>query len=474
MTTLLIHRATCIATQNDDGTELRDASLFVRDGKIAFLGASDSLPAEALQADERIDARGHLVVPGLINTHHHMYQSLTRAVPGVQNAELFSWLRGLYPLWAGLTPEMIRVSTQVAMAELLLSGCTTSSDHLYLYPNGVRLDDSIEAAREIGMRFVAARGSMSVGQSQGGLPPDRVVESEEDILRDSQRLIETYHDARPGAMTQIALAPCSPFSVSRDLMRTSAEMARRYGVRLHTHLAENDHDLAYSQEKFNCTPTQYAQDLGWLGADVWHAHCVKLDAAGIALFARTGTGVAHCPCSNMRLASGIAPIRRMLDAGVNVGLGVDGSASNDAAHLVGEARQAMLLARVWRAMQPPEQRDQRTFFGCDLGPSEMTARDALGLATRGGAKVLGRDDIGQLTVGRCADMALFDLQSLNYAGAAVHDPVGALLLCSSSQARTTIVNGRVVVRDGQLTSVDLGPLLERHNQLARLLVSGQA
>jgi len=474
MTTLLIHRATCIATQNDDGTELRDASLFVRDGKIAFLGASDSLPAEALQADERIDARGHLVVPGLINTHHHMYQSLTRAVPGVQNAELFSWLRGLYPLWAGLTPEMIRVSTQVAMAELLLSGCTTSSDHLYLYPNGVRLDDSIEAAREIGMRFVAARGSMSVGQSQGGLPPDRVVESEDDILRDSQRLIETYHDARPGAMTQIALAPCSPFSVSRDLMRTSAEMARRYGVRLHTHLAENDHDLAYSQEKFNCTPTQYAQDLGWLGADVWHAHCVKLDAAGIALFARTGTGVAHCPCSNMRLASGIAPIRRMLDAGVNVGLGVDGSASNDAAHLVGEARQAMLLARVWRAMQPPEQRDQRTFFGCDLGPSEMTARDALGLATRGGAKVLGRDDIGQLTVGRCADMALFDLQSLNYAGAAVHDPVGALLLCSSSQARTTIVNGRVVVRDGQLTSVDLGPLLERHNQLARLLVSGQA
>ena len=474
MTTLLIHRATCIATQDDDGTELHDASLLVRDGKIAFLGASDSLPAEALQADERIDARGHLVVPGLINTHHHMYQSLTRAVPGVQNAELFSWLRGLYPLWAGLTPEMIRVSTQVAMAELLLSGCTTSSDHLYLYPNGVRLDDSIEAAREIGMRFVAARGSMSVGQSQGGLPPDRVVESEEDILRDSQRLIETYHDARPGAMTQIALAPCSPFSVSRDLMRTSAEMARRYGVRLHTHLAENDHDLAYSQEKFNCTPTQYAQDLGWLGADVWHAHCVKLDAAGIALFARTGTGVAHCPCSNMRLASGIAPIRRMLDAGVNVGLGVDGSASNDAAHLVGEARQAMLLARVWRAMQPPEQREERTFFGCDLGPSEMTARDALGLATRGGAKVLGRDDIGQLTVGRCADMALFDLQSLNYAGAAVHDPVGALLLCSSSQARTTIVNGRVVVRDGQLTSVDLGPLLERHNQLARLLVSGQA
>ena len=466
---LLIHQADCIALQDDARTELRNASIWVRDQRVAWVGVSDQVPTEAFRGSEVIDARGHLVVPGLVNTHHHMYQSLTRAIPGVQNAELFGWLQGLYPLWAGLTPEMIYVSTQVAMAELLLSGCTTSSDHLYLYPNGVRLDDSIAAGQEIGMRFVASRGSMSVGQSQGGLPPDRVVEREDAILRDSQRLIETHHDARFGAMTQVAVAPCSPFSVSRDLMRNAAELARSFKVRMHTHLAENDHDLAYSREKFNCTPTEYAQELGWLGDDVWHAHCVKLDDAGIQLFAATGTGVAHCPCSNMRLASGIAPIRRMLAAGVPVGLGVDGSASNDAAHLVNEARQAMLLARVARALQPPEQRAGKTFFGCDLGPAEMTARDALHLATRGGARVLGRSDIGHLSVGQCADLAIFDMRTLDFAGAAVHDPVGALLLCSSARARYTVVNGRMVVRDGRLTTADLGPLLERHNRLAMTL-----
>ncbi|MBM3387606.1 MAG: amidohydrolase family protein, partial [Betaproteobacteria bacterium] len=307
MPTLLIRHIHTLSTQNDAGTEWRDAALFVRDGLIDWVGADAQLPPNRHSADEVIDGRHVLVVPGLVNTHHHMYQSLTRAIPGVQNAELFGWLQGLYPIWAGLTPEMVQVSTQVAMAELLLSGCTTSSDHLYLYPNGVRLDDSIEAAREIGMRFVATRGSMSVGQSQGGLPPDRVVEREDDILRDTQRLIETHHDARHGAMTQVAVAPCSPFSVSRNLMKTSAELARAHRVRLHTHLAENDHDVAYSREKFQRTPAQYAQDLGWVGDDVWHAHCVKLDDEGISLFAATRTGVAHCPCSNMRLASGIAP-----------------------------------------------------------------------------------------------------------------------------------------------------------------------
>jgi cytosine/adenosine deaminase-related metal-dependent hydrolase len=355
------------------------------------------------------------------------------------------------------------------MAELLQTGCTTSSDHLYLYPNGVRLDDSIEAAQQIGMRFVATRGSMSVGRSAGGLPPDAVVEREEAILKDSQRLIETYHDAGHGSMLNIALAPCSPFSVSPELMRQTAALARSFrgrGVRLHTHLAENDHDIAYSREKFNQTPAQYAQELGWLGEDVWHAHCVKLDDKGIGLFAASRTGVAHCPCSNMRLASGIAPIRRMLDAGVPVGLGVDGSASNDAAHMVNEARQALLLARVGRSMQAPETRDGKTFFGCDLGPAEMTARDALHLATRGGAKVLGRHDIGHLAVGMCADLALFDLRTLGMAGGAVHDPVASLLLCASPQAACTVVNGRVVVREGHLTTVDLGPLVERHNRLA--------
>jgi cytosine/adenosine deaminase-related metal-dependent hydrolase len=355
---------------------------------------------------------------------------------------------------------MVQVSTQVAMAELLLSGCTTSSDHLYIYPNGVRLDDSIEAAQQIGMRFVATRGSMSVGQSQGGLPPDRVVEREDFILQDTQRLIEQHHDASFGAMVNVAVAPCSPFSVSRNLMRESAALARSFkgqGVRLHTHLAENDHDIAYSREKFNRTPAEYAQDLGWLGDDVWHAHCVKLDDEGISLYAATRTGVAHCPCSNMRLASGIAPIRKMLNAGVPVGLGVDGSASNDAAHMVNEARQALLLARVGRSLEP---------FGCDHGPSEMTARNALALATRGGAEVLGRKDIGYLAVGMCADLALFDLRTLGFAGGAVHDPVGSLLLCASPQAAYTVVNGRVVVREGQLATVELGPLLERHNQLA--------
>jgi cytosine/adenosine deaminase-related metal-dependent hydrolase len=479
MHTLLIHNADCIATFSSEkpgaGSELRHASIFIRDHRIEAIGMADDLPQTA---DEVIDARHHLLVPGLINTHHHMYQSLTRAIPEVQNAELFGWLHGLYPIWAGLTPEMVFVSTQVAMAELLLSGCTTSSDHLYIYPNGVRLDDSIEAAQGIGMRFVASRGSMSVGQSQGGLPPDQVVEREDAILKDTQRLIEHWHDASHGAMVNVAVAPCSPFSVSQDLMRESARLARSHGVRLHTHLAENDHDLAYSREKFNCTPTQYAQDLGWLGADVWHAHCVKLDDEGISLFAASRTGVAHCPCSNMRLASGIAPIRKMLNAGVPVGLGVDGSASNDAAHMVNETRQALLLARVGRAMQAPETRTTadgmaRTFFGCDLGPAEMTARDALFIATRGGAQVLGRADIGHLAVGMCADLALFDLHTLGFAGGAVHDPVGALLLCASPQAAYTVINGKVVVRQGQLTTVDLGPLLERHNRLAIQLANAR-
>ncbi len=452
MNTLLIKNARCIATfdrfEPSLARELHDASVFVRGHRIEAIGPAADLPQTA---DEVIDARGHLVTPGLVNTHHHMVQSLSRAIPGVQNAELFGWLRGLYPIWAGLTPDMVRVSTQVAMVELLLSGCTTSSDHLYIYPNGVRLDDSIEAAAAIGMRFVATRGSMSVGQSQGGLPPDGVVEKESAILKDTQRLIDTWHDSSHGAMLNIGVAPCSPFSVSRDLMRESAKLARNFGARLHTHLAENDHDLAYSREKFNCTPTQYAQDLGWLGTDVWHAHCVKLDDEGINLFAASRTGVAHCPCSNMRLASGIAPIRKMLNAGVPVGLGVDGSASNDAAHMVNEARQALLLARVGRAMQPHEVHvaadgSKRTFFGCDLGPAEMTARDALRMATRGGAQVLGRTDIGHLAVDMCADLALFDLN--------------------------TVVNGRVVVRQGQLATQELGPLIERHNALATQLALG--
>jgi 8-oxoguanine deaminase len=457
---VLIRDAEVIVTMDAQRRELRGASLLLRGPRIASIWPAGTRPPD-IDADEVIDARGHAVLPGLVNTHHHMFQSLTRAVPAAQNAELFGWLKALYPIWAGLTPEMVRVSTQLAMAELLLSGCTTSSDHLYLYPNGVRLDDSIEAAAQIGMRFHAARGSMSLGESAGGLPPDSLVESEPAILKDTQRLIEQHHDAGRYAMLRVVAAPCSPFSVSRELMRDSALLARSLGTRLHTHLAENDHDIAYCREKFDLTPAEYAHSVGWLGEDVWFAHCVKLDAAGIARFAASGTGVAHCPCSNMRLASGIAPLRQMLAAGVPVGLGVDGSASNDGAHLLGEARMALLLARVGRSLD---------LFGCDHGPAETTARQMLEVATRGGARVLGRDDIGHLAPGMAADLALYDLRGIGFAGAAVHDPVASLLLCTPAQAAYTLVNGRVVVREGRLATLEIGPLVERHNRLARQLV----
>jgi cytosine/adenosine deaminase-related metal-dependent hydrolase len=376
-----------------------------------------------------------------------MFQSLTRALPAAQDAGLFRWLEALYPVWARITPEMIRVSTLTAMAELILSGCTTSSDHLYLFPNGCRLDDSLESASRIGMRFHAARGSMSVGRSRGGLPPDGLVEDEADILRDTQRLIEAHSDPSRFSMLRVAVAPCSPFSVSQDLMRESANLARSLGARLHTHLAENDSDVAYSRERFGMTPAEYAQELGWVGQDVWHAHCVRLDDAGIDLFSRTGTGVAHCPCSNMRLGSGIAPVARMLARRVRVGLGVDGSASNDGASMLGEARQAMLLQRV------------------GLGPSAMTARQALELATLGGAGVLGRDDIGSLAPGMAADFAAFDLRGVGHAGAR-HDPVAALVFCAPERASWVAINGRVVVEEGRIATVDLPAVIERHNRLA--------
>ncbi|MBN3812467.1 8-oxoguanine deaminase [Paraburkholderia sp. Ac-20347] len=446
--TLLVKNADMLVTMDGARREIRGGGLYVEDNRIVAVGPTAELPPDA---DEVIDATGHLVTPGLVNTHHHMYQSLTRALPAAQDAELFGWLTNLYKVWANLTPEMIEVSTLTAMAELLLSGCTTSSDHLYIYPNGSRLDDSIRAAQQIGMRFHASRGSMSVGQKDGGLPPDSVVEREDAILVDTQRLIETYHDDGRYAMLRVVVAPCSPFSVSRDLMRESATLARHYGVSMHTHLAENVSDIAYSREKFGMTPAQYAEDLGWIGTDVWHAHCVQLDDHGIGLFGRTGTGVAHCPCSNMRLASGIAPVKKMRLAGVPVGLGVDGSASNDGAQMVAEARQAMLLARV------------------GFGPDAMTAREALEIATLGGAKVLGRDDIGALAPGMAADFVAFDLRQPLFAGA-LHDPVAALVFCAPSQVALSVIGGRVVVKEGVLQTVELGPVIERHNALAARLV----
>jgi 8-oxoguanine deaminase len=449
--TMLVKNADVLVTMDAERREIARGGLYIEDNQIVAVGSTEALPSTA---DEVLDLTGHIVLPGLINTHHHMYQTLTRALPAAQDAELFGWLRALYPIWARLTPEMIAVSTKTAMAELLLSGCTTTSDHLYIFPNGCRLDHSIEAALEMGMRFHASRGAMSVGESQGGLPPDSVVEAEDAILKDTQRLIETYHDPSHYAMLRVVVAPCSPFSVSRDLMRESARLARAYGVSLHTHLAENDNDVAYSRAQFGMTPAEYAEDLSWVGADVWHAHCVKLDDAGIALFGRTGTGVAHCPCSNMRLASGIAPVRKMRAHGVPVGLGVDGSASNDAGHMLNEARTAMLLQRVGH------------------GPGAMTARQALELATIGGARVLGRDDIGALAPGMAADFVAFRLDQLAFAGG-LHDPVAALVFCAPVNVAYSVINGRVVVREGQLTTVDLGPLLEQHNRLARALVNSE-
>jgi 8-oxoguanine deaminase len=448
--TLLVRNADVLVTMDGERREIRGGGFHAEGNRITVVGAAADLPASA---DRVLDMAGHVVVPGLVNTHHHMFQSLTRVLPAGQDAELFGWLQALYSIWGRITPEMIRVSTLTAMAELILSGCTTSSDHLYLYPNGCRLEDSLQSAEEIGMRFHAARGSMSVGQSHGGLPRDNLVQPEPEILADTQRLIEAHHDPRRLSMRRIVVAPCSPFSVSRDLMRESVALARALGVSLHTHLAETDSDVAYTREKFGMTPSEYAEEVGWVGPDVWHAHCVKLDDAGIDLFARTGTGVAHCPCSNMRLGSGIAPVRRMLARRVNVGIGVDGSSSNDGGSLLGEVRQAMLLQRV------------------GLGASAMTARQALEIATLGGARVLGRDDIGALAPGMAADFAAYDLRGVNMAGA-LHDPVAALVFCAPERAAWVVINGRVVVENGRIATVDLPVVLERHNRLARELVAG--
>jgi cytosine/adenosine deaminase-related metal-dependent hydrolase len=439
-----------LVTMDAARREIRGGGLFIEGNKVTAVGPTASLPQTA---DVVLDMAGHIVVPGLVNTHHHMFQSLTRVLPGAQDNSLFGWLEALYPVWSRITPEMMGVSTLVSMAELVLSGCTTSSDHQYLFPNGCRLEDAIESASRIGMRFHACRGSMSVGRSQGGLPPDGLVEREDAILADTQRLIESFHDARRHAMLRISVAPCSPFSVSPELMRQSAALARSKGVSLHTHLAENDSDVAYTLEKFNMTPAQYAAETGWVGRDVWHAHCVKLDEHGIDLFAGTGTGVAHCPCSNMRLGSGIAPVCRMVEQGVKVGIGVDGSSSNDGAHMLGEVRQAMLLQRV------------------GLGSSAMTARQALELATLGGASVLGRDDIGALAPGMSADFAAFDLRGVNMAGA-LHDPVAALAFCAPENASMVVINGRLVVENGRVATLELEPVLERHNRLSLRLAAG--
>lgn len=462
MSTLLVRNCTLLVTMDEQRREIPNGGLFVRDGFIEQVGPSEQLPA---YADEVLDLSDHLVLPGLVNTHHHFYQTLTRVVPQAQNVNLFNWLKTLYPIWARLTPEDVRTSTQTALCELALSGCTTAADHLYLFPNGSKLDDEIEAALQVGLRLHASRGSMSLGESQGGLPPDSVVEEEERILRDSQRLIEQYHDPNPGSMLQIVLAPCSPFSVTSDLMRQSANLARQYGVRLHTHLAETQDEEQFCLQKFGYRPVEYMEKVNWLGEDVWFAHSVYVNDAEIEIYRSSGCGVAHCPTSNMRLASGIAPIVKMLLRGVKVGLGVDGSASNDGSNLLEEARQAMLVARLKAGLEGAS-------LSQDQAPPLMTARQALEIATRGGAAVLGRNDIGSLEVGKCADFIAIHLNRLEYAGA-LHDPVAAVVFCAPVRVDYTVVGGRFVVRSGRMVNVDEAELVQRHNEAARRLLSGE-
>ncbi|MCT4607961.1 MAG: 8-oxoguanine deaminase [Pelagimonas sp.] len=439
MTELLIKNAKTLLTMDDGGREFSGVDIRLKDGVIAEIGCDLTSSGEAILAQDCV------VTPGLVNTHHHLYQTLTRAVPGGQDALLFGWLKTLYPIWSRFGPEHMFTSAQIGLAELALSGCTTSSDHLYLYPNGARLEDTIHAAAEVGLRFHPTRGAMSIGESAGGLPPDGLVEREADILEDCIRVIDGFHDPREGAMVRVGVAPCSPFSVSRELMRDAALLARDKGVMLHTHLAENEEDIAYSQAQFGCRPGQYAEELGWTGDDVWHAHCVKLDGQEIDLFARSRTGVAHCPCSNCRLGSGIAPVRAMRDAGVKVGLGVDGSASNDAGNMILEARQSMLLQRVAQ------------------GADAMSAREALRIATRGGAEVLGRHDCGQIAVGKRADLALWDVTGIDSAGS--WDPA-ALLLAGPTRVKHLLVEGRQIVRDGRIVSFDLEKAIEQQNRMA--------
>jgi cytosine/adenosine deaminase-related metal-dependent hydrolase len=458
MTTLLIKNA-YIVTMDDHQREIAEGGLFIRDGVIEQVGVTRDLPSTA---DEVLDLTGHVVLPGLVNTHHHFYQTLTRAVPAAQDANLFNWLKTLYPIWAKLQPDDIFTSTQTALSELALSGCTTASDHLYLFPNGSKLDDEIAAALEVGVRLQASRGSMSLGESKGGLPPDSVVDTEENILKDSQRLIEKYHDAKPGAMTQIVLAPCSPFSVTSDLMKQSAKLAREYGVHLHTHLAETEDEEQFCQQMFGHRPVGYMQEVDWVGGDVWFAHAVWVNDEEIQVFAKHDCGVAHCPTSNMRLASGIAPVKEYRAAGVNVGLGVDGSASNDGSNLLAEVRNAMLVSRV---------KDGMTGYSLSNDPNRklMTARQALHLGTRGGAAVLGRTDIGSLEAGKCADFFAVNLNKLAYTG--MHDPVSAIVFGQSMNVDYTVVNGKYVVRQGQLATVDEHKLIERHNKAAKRLLT---
>ncbi len=459
MTTLLVQNAAVLATFDDQEQEIFKGGLYIRDGFVEQVGATEELPETA---DRVLDLTDHVVLPGLVNTHHHFCQTLTRAVPAAQDANLFNWLTTLFPIWARMTPEDIYISTQIALSQLALSGCTTAADHLYIYPEGIKLDDQIHAALEIGVRMHASRGFMNLGQSKGGLPPDNCVEDDDNILKDSLRLIQQYHDPKPGSMTHVVLAPCSPFCCTGELMKESAALGREHGVMLHTHLAETQDEEKFCLELFGKKPVDYMESIDWIGPDVWFAHSVHVGKEEIEIYAKNRCGICHCPSANMRLASGIAPILEMVKAGVKVGLGVDGSASNDGSHLIEETRQAMMLSRVGAGLA-----------GASLSggnaPPLMTARQALRIATRGGAAVLGRDDIGSLEAGKCADFFAISLNQLNYAGA-LHDPVAAVVFCAPVQTNYTVIGGEIVVKEGQLTTIDLATQVQRHNKAAQRLL----
>ncbi len=453
----LVENARLVAPMDDARTRLPGGWVLIEDDHVAALGLPP-VPPE-VSADRRIDARGKVVLPGLVNTHHHLPQVLTRNLPRVQEAPLFRWLVELYEVWRGFDQKAIDVAARVGLGELLLTGCTTTADHLYLFPRGQErfIDVEIAAAQDLGIRFHPTRGSMSRGKSQGGLPPDDVCQDEAEILTDSRRLIQRYHDPRPRAMVRIGLAPCAPFSVSEALMRKTADLARENGLRLHTHLSETADEDRYCQEVYRCRPVEFLRRLGWLGRDVWLAHCVHLSPEEVRLFGETGTSVAHCPSSNFRLGSGIAPVRALLEAGVAVGLGVDGSASNDSSNMLAEARQALLAHRL----------------GADPG-RWITAEETLWMATRGGAACLGRDDVGSLEPGKAADLMLVDTRRLSYAGAG-SDILAALVFTPFPEpVDTVIVNGRTVVEGGRLAGVDVPALVERAEAISQALLAGAA
>jgi 8-oxoguanine deaminase len=451
MSTLLVRNAHVLLTM--DGKEIRNGGIFARDGWIESVGDSADIPGTA---DEIVDLSGHVVLPGLVNTHHHLYQTLTRAFPGAQDVPLFDWLTTLYPVWARLTPDHVATATKLGLVELARSGATTVFDHQYLWPNGSRIDDQFEGADGLNIRFHASRGSMSLGEDRGGLPPEAVVEDEDVILEDCRRAVTAFHDAGRGSMRQVAIAPCSPFSVTPELMTESAALARELGVRLHTHLAETDDEEQFCLEEFGRRPVGLMETVAWAGPDVWYAHAIHVSDEEVARMGEAGTGVAHCATSNMRLASGLAPIARYLEAGVPVGLGVDGSASNDSSNMLAEARNALLLNR----MAASADIAQRALIG---------ARRVLELGTIGGAEVLGRDDIGVLAPGYAADFIALDLDRVEFAGS-LHDPVAAVVLCSPNGVDHSWVGGRPLVSSGRVEGVDEGALVERHNRLSLDLV----